>query len=166
MCSNFGVIAFDINFCYILWNSKMEEISGVKKEDVLGKNAFVLFPFLKEMGEAANMLAAIQGEHIVVPKKEFDTMDGKIYLQANYSPLYSLSGLIEGGLVVLYQVNNSTAQDSSEIPSIISVCANCKKIQTSHYQWVTTDDERIWDYSMLSHTICPYCMKKLYESEC
>ena len=46
-----GIIAFDREFRYTLWNLAMEKFSGVKREDVLGKNAFELFPNLKETGE-------------------------------------------------------------------------------------------------------------------
>ena len=42
-----GIIAFDREFRYTTWNRAMERISGVKREDVLGKCAFDLFPCLQ-----------------------------------------------------------------------------------------------------------------------
>src|SRR5262249_2614324 len=38
-----GIIAFDREFRYTTWNRAMETISGVKREEVLGKCAFDLF---------------------------------------------------------------------------------------------------------------------------
>ena len=46
-----GILAFDRECRYTTWNRAMERISGLKREDVVGKNAFELFPCLKETGE-------------------------------------------------------------------------------------------------------------------
>jgi len=45
-----GILAFNKNYHYTLWNPGMERISGVNKTDVIGKLAFDVFPFLKETG--------------------------------------------------------------------------------------------------------------------
>ena len=43
----------------------MEKFSGVKREDVLGKNAFELFPNLKETGEDKLYQEAVEGKTVV-----------------------------------------------------------------------------------------------------
>lgn len=40
-----GILSFDKNYCITIWNSGMEKLSGLEKKDVVGKNAFELFPF-------------------------------------------------------------------------------------------------------------------------
>src|SRR6267378_1030537 len=54
-----GLLAFDRECRYIAWNKGMERIAGLKREDVLGKCAFDLFPFLKETGEDKCLRAAL-----------------------------------------------------------------------------------------------------------
>ncbi|MBP7654166.1 PAS domain S-box protein [Candidatus Dependentiae bacterium] len=45
-----GIIVYDLNLKYIIWNSFMEKLSGKKKEEVIGKYPHEVFPFLKEEG--------------------------------------------------------------------------------------------------------------------
>src|SRR6187549_948851 len=66
-----GIIAFDREFRYTTWNRAMERISGVKREDVLGKNAFELFPCLKETGEDEYYLATLAGESVVAENRPY-----------------------------------------------------------------------------------------------
>jgi PAS domain S-box-containing protein len=40
-----GILAFDHNYRYTIWNQGMERISGVAAKDAIGKVAFELFPF-------------------------------------------------------------------------------------------------------------------------
>ncbi|HEU0251922.1 MAG TPA: PAS domain S-box protein, partial [Pyrinomonadaceae bacterium] len=57
-----GIIAFDREFRYTTWNRAMERIAGVKRDEVLGKCAFELFPCLKETGEDKFFYEALAGK--------------------------------------------------------------------------------------------------------
>ena len=46
-----GVLAFDHECRYTVWNPGMERISGVPAAEALGRVAFDVFPFLVEIGE-------------------------------------------------------------------------------------------------------------------
>ena len=61
-----GIIAFDRECNYTTWNRAMERISGVKREMVLGKNAFELFPCLTATGEDKYYFEALAGESVVL----------------------------------------------------------------------------------------------------
>lgn len=41
-----GILAFDRNLCFTVWNPAMERITGVLKVEALGKPAFEILPFL------------------------------------------------------------------------------------------------------------------------
>src|SRR4051794_23202981 len=56
-----GIMAFDCDCCYTVWNPGMEYLSGIKAIDILGKCAFDVFPYLKEFGENQFYLAALAG---------------------------------------------------------------------------------------------------------
>lgn len=64
-----GIVVYDKNLNYITWNPFMENITGVKSSEVLGKCATDIFPFLTEVGAIKNIEKALQG--VVVPAFEF-----------------------------------------------------------------------------------------------
>ncbi len=49
----------------------MERISGVKREEVLGKYAFDLFPCLKETGEDKYYIEALAGKSVVAENRPY-----------------------------------------------------------------------------------------------
>jgi PAS domain S-box-containing protein len=58
-CSVDGILAYDMECRYTVWNPGMEKISGMSKEEVIGKCAFDVFPFLRDTGEDKLMLQAL-----------------------------------------------------------------------------------------------------------
>jgi len=46
-----GILAFDPDLRYTVWNTGMERITGMGAADVLGRHALEVFPFLREIGE-------------------------------------------------------------------------------------------------------------------
>src|SRR3954447_26924768 len=66
-----GILAFDRECRYVAWNRAMESISGVTREEVLGKRAFDVFPFLKETGESKCLLEALEGRAVVVENRPY-----------------------------------------------------------------------------------------------
>src|SRR5678809_1248759 len=66
-----GIIAFDRDCRYTTWNRAMERISGVKREDVLGKCAFEIFPCLQETGEDQFYRDALAGRSVVGDNRPF-----------------------------------------------------------------------------------------------
>src|SRR5262245_52990801 len=66
-----GIIAFDAECRYTAWNRAMEEFSGVKREQALGKCAFDLFPCLKQTGEDNYYLQALSGTTAVAENRPY-----------------------------------------------------------------------------------------------
>ncbi len=57
-----GIIVYDLNRKYMVWNPFMENMTGVKAEFVLGKRPEEIFPFLVETGVVATINRALNGE--------------------------------------------------------------------------------------------------------
>ncbi|MBI9066903.1 MAG: PAS domain S-box protein [Salinivirgaceae bacterium] len=57
-----GVIVYDTNLRYKVWNPFMEELTGMPAADVLGKYALDVLPFLEETGAYNNLKKALKGE--------------------------------------------------------------------------------------------------------
>src|ERR1044072_801961 len=86
-----GIIAFDRDFRYTTWNRAMERISGVKREDVLGKYAFEMFPCLQETGEDQFCGGPVPGRSVVADNRPF-TIQGKTgYFDGYYSPRHDVN---------------------------------------------------------------------------
>ena len=66
----------------------MESLSGVSRDEVLGKCAFDVFPFLKETGESKYLLDAKKKKSVVAengPIVIHETGRGRVF--EGYSPL-------------------------------------------------------------------------------
>ena len=101
-----GILAFDRDCRYLAWNKAMERISGLKREDVLGKCAFDLFPFLKETGEDKYFHAALAGESSISDNKSYAVPEtGRTgFFKGYYSPLRDGENQIVGGIVLVYDI--------------------------------------------------------------
>ena len=101
-----GVLAFDRDCYYIAWNKGMERITGLKREDVLGKCAFDVFPFLKETGEDKCLQVALIGQSTTSENRPYVVPEtGRAgFFKAYYSPLRDSGENIVGGIAVVYDI--------------------------------------------------------------
>lgn len=94
-----GILAFDTECRYVLWNRRMEQISGKRRDEVLGRVAFEVFPFLKEIGEDSFFEAALRGESVEARSREYRSPGNDYgFFDASYSPVRDEEGAIVGGL--------------------------------------------------------------------
>jgi PAS domain S-box-containing protein len=66
-----GVIVYDRELRYQVWNRFMEELSGVPASQVLGKQGFDLFPHLRECEVEVLLQRALKGEVVQSPDMPF-----------------------------------------------------------------------------------------------
>ncbi|HLO00101.1 MAG TPA: PAS domain S-box protein [Pyrinomonadaceae bacterium] len=101
-----GILAFDRECRYIAWNKGMERISGLKREDVLGKSAFEVFPFLRESGEDKLFYAALAGETATSQNKPYTVPEsGRAgFYIGHYSPLFDQHHQVIGGIAVIQDI--------------------------------------------------------------
>ncbi|MFO7448409.1 MAG: histidine kinase dimerization/phosphoacceptor domain -containing protein [Ignavibacteriaceae bacterium] len=98
-----GIISFDRNCNFSLWNPGMESLTGISGSRVIGKNAFSTFPILKQIGEDKYFYEALKGNFIIAKDRwiNFSETDKEFYYEAYYSPVYDLSKEIVGGLAII-----------------------------------------------------------------
>ncbi|HEY0323769.1 MAG TPA: PAS domain S-box protein [Pyrinomonadaceae bacterium] len=101
-----GILAFDRECRYILWNPAMERISGMKAVEVLGRCAFDIFPFLKDTGEDQFFLEALQGKSNITHNRPYSVRrtGREGFYEGHYSPLYDAEREIVGGFAIIREV--------------------------------------------------------------
>lgn len=101
-----GILAFDRDCRYTFWNQGMERMAGLSREDVLGKVAFDLFPFLKETGEDKCFYAALAGESSTSENRPYTVPETgrEGFFRGHYSPLFDQHNEIVGGIAVILDI--------------------------------------------------------------
>src|ERR1051325_6070178 len=120
-----GIIAFDMDCRYTLWNRAMEEFSGVKREEVLGRSAFELFDSLKETGEDKYYLAAIAGKTVVAEARPYNIPEtGRSgFFDGYYSPRHDENGSVIGGVAIIRDVTDRKRRAASDPAAPVSIAA-------------------------------------------
>lgn len=101
-----GIFAFDQECRYTTWNPAMERLFGVSQVEVLGKYAFDVFPFLKEIGEDKFYFEALAGKTVIARDRPYIIPEtGQVgFFESHYSPLRDESGQIVGGGAIVHDV--------------------------------------------------------------
>ncbi|MBI3360334.1 MAG: PAS domain S-box protein [Chloroflexi bacterium] len=101
-----GIFAFDLECRYTVWNPGMERVTGVSPLKTIGKNAFEVFPELKETGEDEFFHEALAGKIAVLHDKPYSVPEsGQTgFVEAHYSPLFDEAGEITGGLAIIRDI--------------------------------------------------------------
>lgn len=110
-----GIIAFDREFRYTTWNRAMEQISGVKREEVLGKNAFEMFTCLKDTGEDQFYREALSGNSVVAENRPYliPQTGRQGFFDGYYSPRHDERGEVIGGVAIIRDVTDRKVEASA-----------------------------------------------------
>jgi PAS domain S-box-containing protein len=109
-----GIMAFDRNYRYTLWNQGMERIAGLSRANVIGRSAFEVFPFLKEIGEDHFFDEALAGRDAISTDRRYDVPDSGAqgFFEARYSPLHGSDGDVVGGLAIVREITDRKRAES------------------------------------------------------
>ena len=108
-----GIIVYDRNFNYLVWNPFMESITGISASEALGKNALELFPHLREQRVEILMQRALDGETVRSPDIPYYVEKTKKsgWVSGIYSPHLNGHGEIIG---VIGNIRDITHRKRSE----------------------------------------------------
>jgi PAS domain S-box-containing protein len=101
-----GIVVYDREFRYLLWNRYMEELSGFPAEEVLGKCAFDLFPHLREQGIDKILRRALAGETVRSPDTQYwiPGTDRRGWAVGLYGPHVNAAGEIVGVVEIVRDI--------------------------------------------------------------
>jgi diguanylate cyclase (GGDEF)-like protein/PAS domain S-box-containing protein len=102
-----GIVAFDRDGFFTVWNPGMERIFGVSAKETLGRPVFQACSFFKELGEDVNFAAALKGKKVISRDKRY-AIPGSAkaaYFEGYYGPMYNpANGDVMGGLAIIRDV--------------------------------------------------------------
>jgi len=101
-----GILAFDRDCRFTVWNPGMERITGIRKEEADGKNASDIFLSLQDADEIHFLREALQGKTVVAKNRAYvarGTGD-KGFFEGYYAPMFNETAEIIGGLAIIRDV--------------------------------------------------------------
>ncbi len=98
-----GIVAFDKELRFTLWNPGMETLTGIPQDKVIGKKILDAFPILKRIGADQNLFETLNGNFVIVKDKFYSIPEThrKGYAEAYFSPIHDLEKKVIGGLVIV-----------------------------------------------------------------
>ncbi len=101
-----GVIVYDAELHYLVWNNYMEALTGVLAEDIIGKHAVEFFPHLRKQGMEEYLQRALGGETIQTDDVLYHVpQSGNIgWYTAVFSPHISAAGEIIGVVATIHDI--------------------------------------------------------------
>jgi diguanylate cyclase (GGDEF)-like protein/PAS domain S-box-containing protein len=101
-----GVIVYDRELRYQVWNRFMEDLTGIKAEDILGKEALESFAHLQEYGIDSLLRRALAGERVQSDDTPYRVPEtGRAgWVTAMYSPHVAPDGDIIGVVAIIHDV--------------------------------------------------------------
>ncbi|MEI6293307.1 MAG: PAS domain S-box protein, partial [Methanomicrobiales archaeon] len=110
-----GIIVYDRNFNYRVWNPFMESITGISATGALGNNAIDLFPHLKEQKIHILLQRALSGETVQSPDTPYHVPQSRKsgWVSGIYSPHFNDQGVIVGVVGIIHDITDWKKADDA-----------------------------------------------------
>jgi len=101
-----GIIVYDRNLHYRIWNGFMERLTGVSAEKVIGRHPADVFPALKNSGSIERLECALAGEVVQSPDFVIEIGAGgsESWCMETSSPLRDIAGQIIGVIRIVHDL--------------------------------------------------------------
>jgi diguanylate cyclase (GGDEF)-like protein/PAS domain S-box-containing protein len=108
-----GIVVYDRELRYVLWNRFMEELTGLREGDVIGHPALEIFPHLRDQHVDEMLGRALTGETVATPDIHFyiPATARRGWVSTVYRPHLDEEGAIVG---VIGLVRDITARKTAE----------------------------------------------------
>ena len=99
-----GIIVYDRDLRYRVWNPFMERLTGVAAADVLGKRALEVFPFLAAVGVVKDVEDTLQGSPSVARELPYERPGRVLWCSDANAPLRDTKGEIIGVIGMVHDI--------------------------------------------------------------
>ena len=114
-----GIVVYDLDLKYQVWNPFMEKITGVQAINVLGKKVLDVFPFLAKMEISENLKRALKGEQSSEIEFYFAIPEtGKSgWVSETVAPLRNVENQIIGAIAAVHDITERKNAEKSLVES-------------------------------------------------
>ncbi|HUP46196.1 MAG TPA: EAL domain-containing protein [Thermoanaerobaculia bacterium] len=101
-----GIVVYDRDLRYLLWNRFMEDLTGMPAEQVVGRRSTELFPHIREQHVDDLLARAMTGETVASPDIHYYVpgTDRQGWISAVYRPHCDASGNIVGAIGLIRDI--------------------------------------------------------------
>lgn len=110
-----ALVAFDVNGRVTLWNRGVERITGLGRNDVIGRTVTDLSSFVREEGVEAHLRKVMAGQRVELQDLSFDIPETgcKGHFKTFTGPIRGVSGEVMGGFALLVDTTEERAKDDA-----------------------------------------------------
>jgi PAS domain S-box-containing protein len=99
-----GIVVYDAQARYLLWNRRMEALTGVRANQISGTSAISR---LQQLGVEEYFKRALQGEIITLPDRSMETSDGQtLWVSSTYTPYQDGEGKVTGVISIIREITS------------------------------------------------------------
>ncbi len=112
-----GIVVYDRDLRYLLWNRFMEDLTGLPGDQVVGKKAPEIFPHIREQHVDELLYRAMEGETVSSPDIHYFVpgTERQGWVSAVYRPHYDANGHIAGAIGLIRDITErKTAEQQIE----------------------------------------------------
>lgn len=96
-----GIFSFDFTLRVTFWNTKLEKLFNVKKQDAIGHSIYDMIPGMN-LSQDQLEFKLRDGKSVQLPNQTFVTSEGiEIHYQGTFSPLFDENGERIGGFAII-----------------------------------------------------------------
>lgn len=101
-----GVVVYDADLRYAVWNSFMEEFSGIPRHKIIGRHPLEVFPTIRETGMMDLIERAFAGETVTCPDLLVNSGHGlrNAWAASRFGPLRDAKGDIIGVIAIISDI--------------------------------------------------------------
>ncbi|MFD2247368.1 PAS domain S-box protein [Pontibacter ruber] len=100
-----GISAFDMEGTYNCWNRALGDYTGLKRQDVIGRKIFDIFPYIRNNEVGQKFRDVLQGKRGEIKKAPFLVRNG--FYEAHFVPTYDSDHQQTGGLCIIHDITES-----------------------------------------------------------
>lgn len=117
-----GIVVYDRELRFTVWNPYLEEATGLRPDQVLGKHPWEVVPVLEQHGfvvEKDILLRALAGESVFTSDREFiNRVTGKAgWFSSKHAPLRDVQGNIQGVIVTIHGITKRKLSEEALLAS-------------------------------------------------
>jgi len=130
--SSNGIIVYDTELRYKIFNPFMENLSGISAQEVIGRKAEEVFPWLKETGVFKNLEMALAGQQLEENDVHFNVAETKKsgWARDNSGPLFNRNGDIVGVLGIVQNITER--KNANDLLEEMNKSLALRLLQTIH----------------------------------